>query len=85
MDDARDRTDRAWARAVGAAMRERRREVGLSQERLAFASKLDRTYISGVERARRNPTVQTLRRIALALRWQPSQLLAAAEDLYDST
>ena len=39
----------------------------MSQEELADRSGLDRTYISGVERGVRNPTVAVLEKIALGL------------------
>ena len=71
--------DEKWLRAVGAAVRSRRLELGLCQEALGYKAKLDRTYISGVERGVRNPTVGSLRRIAEALDVEPSFLLAAAE------
>ena len=37
---------------------------------------LDRTYISGIERARRNPTLDVIVRLAHALEVRPSDLLA---------
>ena len=40
-----------------------RQERGLSQEDLAGLAKVDRTYISGIERARRNITIGTLERL----------------------
>jgi transcriptional regulator with XRE-family HTH domain len=44
-----------------------RAKKGWSQEELADRSGLHRTYISGVERAVRNPTVTVLDKIAVAL------------------
>ena len=52
---------------VGRDIRKIRREKGWSQEKLAFESGVHRTYISGVERGARNPTVLVLGRIAEAL------------------
>lgn len=75
----RTNDDEKWLRAVGTAVRERRLELGLSQEELGYRAKLDRTYISGVERGVRNPTVGSLRRIADALETSSSALFQAAE------
>ena len=65
--------------AFGAAVRAERERKGLSQEELGFEAELDRTYVSGVERGVRNPTVVTIRRIAKALGVAPSRLMRAAE------
>ena len=42
-----------------------RREKGWSQEDLAFESGLHRTYISGIERCVRNPTITVVDRLAV--------------------
>jgi transcriptional regulator with XRE-family HTH domain len=60
---------------VGSNVRRIRRELGISQEELAFRSELHRTYISGVERGIRNPTIIVLGRIADALDVAPGDLL----------
>ena len=52
---------------VGKNVRAYRERAGLSQEALADAAALDRTYVSGIERGRRNPTVVVLERVADAL------------------
>jgi transcriptional regulator with XRE-family HTH domain len=52
-----------------------RKAAGLTQEELAFEAGLDRTYISQVERSKRNPTVVVLARIARALKTAPDKLL----------
>lgn len=49
------------------SVRRRRVTLGLSQEELAGRAGLDRTYISGVERGVRNPTIRTAKKIADAL------------------
>jgi transcriptional regulator with XRE-family HTH domain len=48
-------------------MKRLRKERGWSQEALADEAGLDRTYISGIERIVRNPTVTVVQRIATAL------------------
>ncbi len=62
-------------RRVGLNVRKYRGELGLSQEQLAFEAGLHRTYISGVERGVRNPTVTVLEQIATALRVPAGRLL----------
>lgn len=53
-----------------------RREKGWSQEQLAFESGLHRTYVSGLERAVRNPTILVLERLAKPLGVPAAALLA---------
>jgi transcriptional regulator with XRE-family HTH domain len=60
---------------VGRNVREQRRARGFSQEELGFEAGLDRTYISGVERGVRNPTVLIVGKLARALRVTPDALL----------
>lgn len=62
-------------RRVGLNVRKFRKQRGFSQEELAFECGLHRTYISGVERGVRNPTVLVLHEIAAALRVPPARLL----------
>ncbi len=59
----------------GLNLKEIRQELGLSQEAFAFKAGLHRTYISGVERGVRNPTVLVLEQIAMALKVPTSRLL----------
>jgi transcriptional regulator with XRE-family HTH domain len=64
---------------VGLNVRQIRKERGWSQEDLAFESGLDRTYVSGVERGVRNPTVLVLHELAQALRVPAARLLEVPE------
>jgi transcriptional regulator with XRE-family HTH domain len=66
-------------RLVGLNVRRLRKERGLSQEGLAFECGLHRTYISGVERGVRNPTVVVLAHIAEALDVPTHRLLEHAK------
>jgi transcriptional regulator with XRE-family HTH domain len=52
---------------VGLNVQKLRRAKGLSQEELADRAKIHQTYLSGVERGLRNPTVAVLHKIAAAL------------------
>lgn len=73
--------DVALTEAFGSAVRAVRSRRGVSQEALADLCGLDRTYVSGVERGVRNPTVRSLWKIATALEVAPSQLFQEAEQL----
>lgn len=67
--------------ALGLAVRDMRGRRGISQEDLASRSGIHRTYLGGIERGQRNPSYTNIRRIAEALRVQPSELLVRAEEL----
>lgn len=53
-----------------------RARVGVSQEELAARAGIDRTYVSGIERGVRNPTVTIVARLAAELNTTASGLLA---------
>lgn len=72
-------TATALARAFGEAVRARREGESLSQEALGQKAGLDRTYVSGLERATRNPTLATMEKVAKALGVSLSTLVAEAE------
>jgi transcriptional regulator with XRE-family HTH domain len=65
---------------VGRNVKRYRELNGVSQEELAFQSDLHRTYVSGVERGIRNPTVAIVARLAVALGVNPAKLLEYQED-----
>ncbi|MBE0540714.1 MAG: helix-turn-helix transcriptional regulator [Verrucomicrobia bacterium] len=63
-------------RAFGAAVRTFRENAGMSQETLAERADLDRTYVSGVERGVRNPTLRIINMLATALNVSEAELFA---------
>ena len=63
-------------RRVGLNVKRLREAKGLSQEAFAFEAGVHRTYISGVERVLRNPTVTVLEKVARALKVETAVLLA---------
>ncbi len=62
-------------KVVAEAVRRARKAAELSQEDLALEAGLDRTYISQVERGKRNVTIIVLARLAKALKTTPDRLL----------
>lgn len=60
---------------LGDNVRRIRESKGWSQDKLSDESGLHRTYISGIERGVRNPTIEIVKNIALALEVNPSELL----------
>lgn len=59
--------DNAIKAAFGKRVRELRTARGLSQEALALACNLDRTYIGGIERGERNVSLVNIEKIAAGL------------------
>lgn len=65
-------------RALGDAIREARKALGVSQEDFAEMCDLHRTYIGQVERGEKNISFLNILRIAKALRVRPSALFGRA-------
>jgi len=66
-----------WRAIVGKNVRRFRQRADMTQEQLAFAAEIDLTYVGGIERGKRNPSVLVLVRIATALGTEPAELLKA--------
>jgi len=59
-----DKNDEVTLIELGKRLKELRNERDLSQEDFATLSHLDRTYVSGLERGKRNPSFLILLKIA---------------------
>ena len=56
-----------WRAVLAKNVRRLRLQKGMTQEELAFAAEIDLTYMGGIERGRRNPSLLVMGRIAEAL------------------
>jgi transcriptional regulator with XRE-family HTH domain len=56
-----------WRAILGKNVRRLRQQRGITQEELAFDAKIDLTYMGGIERGKRNPSLLVMARIAEAL------------------
>lgn len=66
--------------AFGERLRDLRQGRGwASQEAFAYHVDLDRTYVSGLERGRRNPTLDVIVKLAHGLDVTPSELLSTVK------
>jgi len=65
-------------RALGAAIRALRKELGLSQEDLAHRCIIDRSHMGRIERGERNLSMLNLIRICDGLSVPPSEVLLRA-------
>jgi transcriptional regulator with XRE-family HTH domain len=66
-------------KALGQAIRKHREQLDLTQEELAEKAEVHRTYLADIERGTRNPSIESIRRVAYALRIPISELFKTAE------
>ena len=52
-----------WRKIVGSNVRALRIAKGITQEELAFEADLDLTYVGGIERGKRNPSLMVMTRL----------------------
>lgn len=64
---------------MGAIIANRRAELCIGQQVLADRAGLHRTYVSDIERGRRNMTIGTLNKLATVLGLSVSELMKTAE------
>jgi transcriptional regulator with XRE-family HTH domain len=67
---------RDWRAILAKNVRKYRQQRKLTQEQLAFEAEIDLTYIGGIERGKRNPSLLVMARIADALGIPLPKLLA---------
>jgi transcriptional regulator with XRE-family HTH domain len=67
---------RDWRAIFGKNVRKHRQQRKLTQEQLAFEAQIDLTYMGGIERGRRNPSLLVMARIADALEVPLSKLVS---------
>ena len=63
---------------LGMAIKTRRASLGISQEELAHRAGLHRTYVSDLERGARNPSIESIEKLASALQISVAKLFEAA-------
>ena len=66
---------RDWRAILAKNVRKYRQQRKLTQEQLAFEAEIDLTYMGGIERGKRNPSLLVMARIADALEVQLPKLL----------
>ena len=64
-----------WCKTLGKNVRKIRLQRGITQEKLAFEAEIDLTYVGGIERGKRNPSLLVMARIAEALSVPLAKLL----------
>jgi DNA-binding XRE family transcriptional regulator len=65
--------------AISLNIKKYRKAKGISQEKLALLSAIDRSYMSEIERCLANPSIEALLRISNALEVSPDELLKPAK------
>lgn len=73
------RREQTISERFGEVVRRVRESQSTSQEKLAEWAEIDRTYVSMIERGKRNPTLEIANRLAEALDVRLSELIRRAE------
>lgn len=68
--------------ALGIALKERRRELGRTQEDVAGAAEIDRPFVTLIESAAKQPTISVLWRLAAALELTPAEFVMRVDQRY---
>jgi len=70
--------------ALGTALKERRNELGLTQEDVAGQAEIDRPFITMIESAKKQPTISVLWKLAAALQLSPGDFAERVDRRYVS-
>jgi transcriptional regulator with XRE-family HTH domain len=65
--------------AFAAVVRDRRRELGITQGNLASLAEVDRSYVARIETGKNQPTITVIFALAKGLSLRPQDLLAETE------
>lgn len=74
--------DETVAKMLGATTRARRLDIEMSQEQLADASGLERSYVGRLERGGSQPTLLALLKLAMGLQCEVADLVGPAEKAF---
>jgi len=67
----------------GLVLKQQREKAGFSQEYIALQSGLDRSFVSMLERGKRQPSLLTICHLSKALSIKPSEMVALVEESLD--
>ncbi|MCY1464280.1 transcriptional regulator, y4mF family [compost metagenome] len=76
-----DIEDVDFAAMFGKVLRQKRKEAGLTQDKLAEQADIQRTYVSMLERGEYQPTITIIFKLAKGLACTPASLVADLERL----
>ncbi len=76
--------DERLYRCLGAVISQRRKYLGLSQSELSAMAEIDRSFLSSVERGKRNPSFGVVARIAYAMNMTYARLVSSCEKMCQS-
>lgn len=85
LTELRRTVDLTFRKALGRAVRRLRIEAAITQEDLAFEAGLERSYVSSIELAHKDPSFTTLQKIAAALNHSLLDLFRIYEEELQST
>ena len=72
------------AKLIGENIRQLRRTKGLSQEQLALRAEINASYMGQVERGEKNPTIDVLSKISIALQTPLEQIVNIDSSILDT-